>query len=109
METLSDADFVGTRLAKKRDVAVVFAADWCGFCRRFKRDIAPKLETLPVPLVWGDVSDESSPLWEAFDVKVVPTLVYFRDGAPVWRKNGRLGLGLSKETLDELVKAAQTA
>ncbi len=54
-----------------------------------------------------DISDMDSPLWERFDVEIVPTLVGFKDGKPLVRKNGIPGVGLSAQELDEVLREMQ--
>lgn len=104
---LTDADFDGARL-KRGTAAVVFVADWCGFCKRFLRDHAGLLASFPVPFLVADASDDDvSPLWDAFGFHVVPTIALFRDGELVWKKNGVLGIGVTKRDLDALRARAE--
>lgn len=104
---LTAADFDGERLTRAPGTAaVVFVADWCGFCRRFLRQRQADAASLPVPFLVADVSDEESPLWDTFRVKIVPTIVLFRDGAPVWRRDGVGGLGLTERDWTALKAAA---
>lgn len=110
MELLTSADFSDGRLAREpRTALVVFTADWCGYCRRFLRDAEPRASSLPVPFVAADVSEDDDPLWDAFRVRIVPSLILFKDGVPVWRKDGRAGLGLPASAMDEARKAAEAA
>jgi thioredoxin 1 len=92
MERLTAADFDGTTLARDGVLAVAFAADWCPYCRDFMAGF--EAATLPVPAAMGDVTDEESALWDDFELEVVPTLVLFRDGVAVWRRDGRRKVGL---------------
>ncbi len=57
-------------------------------------------------LPWAevDISDTDDPLWETFDVEVVPTVIVFKDGQPVFRRDGLLGRGLSRKALEETVE-----
>ncbi len=57
-------------------------------------------------LSWAEVniSDTEDPLWETFDIKVVPTVILFKDGQPVFRRDGVLGRGLSRKALEETVQ-----
>ncbi len=110
METITNGDFEDGRLAREpRTALVAFVADWCGFCRRFLRDAEPKSATLPVPFLAADVSEDADPLWDAFAVQVVPTIVLFKDGVPVWRKDGRAGIGLPRNAIEEARRAAESA
>jgi len=104
--TIDASAFRGTELARPGTWAVAFLADWCPFCRSF----APKFDALEgqgFDLAHGDVNSESSPLWHDFDIKVVPTVVVFRDGQPIFRANGRYLRGLSDRDLAAIVAAAR--
>ena len=50
-----------------------------------------------------DVSDYDNKLWEVFNIEVVPTIVLFKSGKPVWRKDGVLGRGLSEDVIKETI------
>lgn len=65
--------------------AVMFAADWCGFSRRFYQHFR-RLRTAWVV----DISDEDDPLWDALSIHVVPTVILFEDGVPTRRWEGIL-------------------
>ena len=69
-------------------VAVMFAADWCGFSRRFYPHFRRLQEGWVV-----DISDEDDPLWDTLDIHVVPTALLFVDGVPSRRWAGILGPG----------------
>jgi hypothetical protein len=90
-----DADaFKGDRLRRPGDWLVAFVADWCPFCREFVGRFASTDWGTHFQPLQGDVTDEESPLWETFHLEVVPTIVAFRDGVSVYRRDGRLGYGL---------------
>ncbi len=85
---------------------VLFAANWCGFCRRFLEQAA-SLRTSKdqiLSLINADDPDES--LWDEYSLTAVPTLVVFKDGKSVFRKDARLGGGLRlaelQQALDEI-------
>ncbi len=54
-----------------------------------------------------DISDMGDPLWERFDVEIVPTLVGFRDGEILVRKNGVPGVGLGAQELEDVLREMQ--
>ena len=91
MERLTASDFDRTRLSRDGTLAVAFSADWCPYCRAFMAEF--EAAELPVPKVMGDVTDEESVLWDDFKLNVVPTMVLFRDGEAVWRRDGRRKVG----------------
>lgn len=100
LERLGAAAFRSGKLRRSGTWAVAFVAEWCPFCRAF----APLFATLANEhsVALGDVTDLDNPVWEQFDIEVVPTVVVFRDGSPVLRRNGILGEGLSEKDLSEV-------
>jgi thioredoxin-like negative regulator of GroEL len=48
-----------------------------------------------------DLSDDNNPLWDAFSIEVVPTIIVFKDGKTEFRKDGVFGRGLSEKAIDE--------
>lgn len=66
-------------------VAVMFTADWCGYCHRF----LPLFKRLREGWV-VDVSDEEDPLWDVHRMEVVPTVLVLEGGVEVRRWQGRL-------------------
>lgn len=79
-------------LRDHHDVIAVFHATWCAFCRAFLAETAEAKFSAPVVLV--DVSDTESPLWDRYDVQVVPTVVRFERGREVARIEAPRGEGL---------------
>jgi hypothetical protein len=61
------------------------------------------LNAKAIPRASADLSSYDNPLWETFQINVVPTVIFFKDGRPLIRKDGTLGRGLSKKDLEELV------
>jgi len=91
-------------LRSSEKVFALFYASWCPFCRSF----------LPVFEVYtqkkGDneflrvkIDDEMNPLWEKYDVKVVPTVILFKGERKLKRLDGVLGRGLSEKQLKEFL------
>jgi thioredoxin 1 len=69
-------------------VMVDFWATWCGPCRM----LAPVVEKLAEErsdVTVGKVNvDEQQELASRYEVNVIPTLVFFRDGKPVGKTEG---------------------
>ena len=67
-------------LDSKEATVTLFWATWCPFCRRYK----PEFDKLAAKWPWRFAAvyldDESNPLWDDYNVEVVPTLALFRDG-----------------------------
>jgi thioredoxin 1 len=102
--TLSDATFDETVGGASTPVVVDFWAEWCGPCKM----IAPALEEiasehagrLQIAKLNVDENPESA---RRFDVMSIPTLLVFRDGAPVKRLVGAKGKGQLLQDLSEYI------
>ena len=102
--SLSPSDFDGTKLKRSGTVAALFTAYWCPFCREFAPVFKSAKEWNEVRKAIVDLSDQENPLWETFDVQVVPTIIAFRDGLVISRKDGMLGRGLPVDAMAEVMK-----
>ena len=105
METFTPDRFDGQVLRRPGRYAVVFTADWCPFCRSF----LPEFSSLAGPgfdVARVDLTDLSNPLWEQFEVEVVPTVIVFREGRITLRVDGVAGVGLGPRDVDRARAAA---
>ncbi len=93
--------FDGRRLLRPGVWAVAFLADWCPYCRQFAPDFA-RLAGPGRELAVADLSDDDGPLWERFEVEIVPSVIVFRDGEAVLRIDGRPMEGLRSEDLQRV-------
>lgn len=108
VRTLAPSVFEGTRLVSEPGaVAVCFHADWCGFCRRFLPLFEARAQGAPIPFLLADLSSKDDPRWDAFALRVVPTIILFKQGKPVWRADAPLGVGLFGRDIDRLLAAAK--
>jgi thioredoxin-like negative regulator of GroEL len=79
-------------------------ANWCGFCRRFYPEFETAMKNKAIEWALVDISDFDNPLWETFDVSVVPSVLVFKKGELVSRKDGVQGRGLSTKVIDEVIE-----
>jgi thioredoxin 1 len=108
MLSLKANDFSGARLLDARSILAVFYASWCPFCRSFLTVFESTMigKTDPQGAL-VDVSAENNPLWEIFKVDIVPTLIGFRDGVAIARKDGAAGVGLGISDLQDVLGKMQ--
>lgn len=108
IERIGAQAFDGQRLRRNGIWAIAFLADWCPFCRSFVPSFAA-LKGGDFGLAIADVTDDESPLWERFEIEVVPSVIVFRDGVPVFRADGRFMEGLGPNDLAAVRSAASTS
>ncbi len=79
--------------------AVLFHATWCPYCRSYRPIFERVIGGSGWAAVEAVVDDEDNPLWEDYALDVVPTVVFFEDGKPVGRLDGKRGVGLTEKQL----------
>lgn len=93
-----------------RPTVVMFTTSWCPFCRRFKpKFVECGAENPELRLAMVFIDDYENPLWDEYRVDVVPTLVVFDGGRPVFRRDGVLGAGLGDSDLRAVCEHARSA
>jgi len=100
---LGPSDFNGKRLKKSGTLVVLFAAEWCPFCRRFISIFNSVVSEKGLTSALADLTDLENPLWEEFGIDVVPTVMIFEEGELVYRRDGTLGRGLPDNAMDEVL------
>ena len=87
---------------------VMFYADWCPFCQRFKPIFESAITTKPArnsyKLYESKVNDDDNPLWDRFSISAVPTLIVFDKGKIISRRDAKMGIGLDESDLDSILK-----
>ncbi len=108
VDELPPGAFDGERLQGRAGlVAVCFHASWCGFCRSFLPTFAGAERGGGLAFAEADLTALDDPRWDTLRITVVPTLVLFRDGNPVWRRDAPLGVGLSARDVEEMAAFAR--
>jgi thioredoxin 1 len=95
-------------LSSKEKALVMFYADWCPFCQRFKpvfeSTITTKSTSNGYKFYGSKLNDDDNPLWDRFSISAVPTLIAFDKGKIISRRDAKMGIGLNKSDLDSLLK-----
>ena len=92
-------------LSSQEKALVMFYADWCPFCQKFK----PIFESTAISIssrhkfYESNINDDDNPLWEKFSINAVPTLIAFEKGKIASRRDANMGLGLNKSDLDSIL------
>lgn len=87
----------------------LFSAPWCKACKRAKPEVAQTLQQQSVPAIEVD-ADTMEDITEEHKVTKLPTVLVFKDGAPVGRASGPnagdlLAIVVSCGLLDKIEKS----
>jgi len=99
MEVDNEPTLHNILIANERVVAL-FYASWCPFCRMFLPVFHEAVQSLDYAFLLVQLDDLLNPLWETYDVRVVPTVLFFETAQVTRRLDGVLGVGLSRNQLE---------
>lgn len=99
-----DKDSIHVQMKARDATLVLFRADWCPYCRKFKPVFDGYEGKVKVRMAEAVINDDENPMWDEFNVMVVPSLVAFRSGKEIARRNGKPARGLSQEDLDSILE-----
>ena len=87
-------------------VVIDFFADWCGPCQTLLPTVHKLAEELKDEVTIKKVNvDTNRELSTAFNIRSIPTLVYFKNGKEVARHNGLLSEGMLRGHINQLKTA----
>ena len=97
-------------LSEGEKILIMFYADWCPFCQKFKpvfesaisKDL--KHSKSNYRMYGAKVDDDDNPLWDKFSINAIPTIIAFDNGRVVARRTAKMGIGLNKADLDFILK-----
>jgi len=99
-------------LSSKEKTLVMFYADWCPYCRKFKPifEASANSYTDDRPKFYqSNIDSDENPLWEKFSIIAVPTIIAFENGNIISRRDGKMGIGLGKFDLESILKETNSA
>lgn len=108
MEIIEDnEDFIPKIIESKGKYLVLFFADWCPYCTKFKPAFEKYEGKLSYKIVGAKVNEDENPLWDMFKIESIPTMIAFDNGEIVNRKDGSRGVGLTSADMESIVKELQ--
>ena len=103
MENILHEEFDSKVLKNGNKTIVLFYASWCPYCTNFK----PTFESFKIDNAnkFGALIDEDeNPLWDRFNIKLVPTVIVFENGKIIARRDAKNYVGLTKSDMDSIMK-----
>ncbi|HRD76991.1 MAG TPA: thioredoxin family protein [Hyphomicrobiaceae bacterium] len=99
--------------AAPRAELIMFDATWCGYCKKFKREVAPTYSSTRAggifPLRIIDIERETPDFSLKEKVRGTPTFVIVADGIEIARFSGYGGPDHFYETMDRIISAWEQA
>ncbi|MDE1845897.1 MAG: thioredoxin family protein [Candidatus Micrarchaeota archaeon] len=82
---------------------VLFDADWCQYCKRFRPTFESYEKRCSANFAHALLNEDSNPMWDKFKIEFIPTLIAFKDGEQVARADALSGQGLDETDLRKLL------
>jgi thioredoxin 1 len=91
-------------LSEGKRILVMFYADWCPFCQKFKRTFESFANSdKKIKFYSHMINDDDDPLWDRFSINTVPTLIAFDGDEIISRRDSKMGVGLNKTDIDSIL------
>ncbi len=89
-------------LTSGEKIVVMFYADWCPYCKRFKPIFESSISRHKK--IGITINEDENPMWDRFAISAVPTVIAFDGNRIVGRKDAKMGVGLEKQDIDSMLK-----
>jgi thiol-disulfide isomerase/thioredoxin len=92
-------------LRTRKKVIALFYASWCPFCVRFLPVFRKKAEQ--EGQYFAAVQDDRDTLGDPYSIKILPTVIFFENGAVSKRLDGISGIGLNERQFEDFVTSCR--
>jgi thioredoxin 2 len=104
---LNAAAFDATLAASETPVLVDFWAPWCGPCKAMAPGYEQAALAMESRVRFARLNtDEEQPIAQRYDIRGIPTMILFRDGAEVARHSGAMMAADIERWVDAQLEAA---
>ena len=103
MEHVLPEEFDSKVLNSSTKTIVLFYADWCPYCSNFKPTFE-EINSDKIQKKTALVNEDENPLWDRFNIQMVPTMIAFQNGKILARRDARGGIGLTRKDMESIVK-----
>ncbi len=103
-EVDNDNDLISFLKSCKR-ACVLFYSTGCPFCKSFLHifDKYSQIEETQNKFLQVKIDGDTNPLWEKYNIKVVPTVILFEGMNVLKRLDGTIGLGASEKQFKDFL------
>ena len=103
MEHVLPEEFDSKVLNSEKKTLVLFYADWCPYCTNFKLTFE-EMNSSNLQKKAALVNEDENPLWDRFNIQVIPTMISFQNGKILTRRDAKKGIGLTRTDMESLIK-----
>ena len=103
MEHVTPKEFDSKVLNNNQKTLVLFYASWCPYCSNFK-PIFEAANSNSAKKMAALVDEDENPLWDRFNIQVVPTIIAFENGKIITRRDAKKHVGLTEGDIDSIIK-----
>ncbi len=102
-----DGKTIDKAISSKNKTVILFWADWCPYCRKFKPIFDSYNAPEGVSFAESKINEDENPLWDRFAIEAVPTIIAFQNGKQLAKKTAQLYIGLTEADLKEFLGKIQ--
>ena len=103
MEHVFPEEFDSKVLNSEKKTLVLFYADWCPCCTNFKPTFE-EMNSSNLQKKAALVNEDENPLWDRFNIQVIPTMISFQNGKILTRRDAKKGIGLTRTDMESIIK-----
>ena len=103
MIEVTEVTFPEKVLGSLKTVATLFHTTYCPYVKQFWPIFEKYSQNSNNEYAIADITDDDNPLWDKYKVTEVPTIIAFKEGREIVRRNAVPGLGLTEEDMNGLL------
>ncbi len=103
MIEVTEVTFPEKVLGSLKTVVTLFHTTYCPYVKQFWPIFEKYSQNSNNEYAIADITDDDNPLWDKYKVTEVPTIIAFKEGREIVRRNAVPGLGLTEEDMNGLL------
>jgi len=103
MIEVTEITFPEKVLGSLKTVVTLFHTTYCPYVKQFRPIFEKYSQNSNNEYAIADITDDDNPLWDKYKVTEVPTIIAFKEGREIVRRNAVPGLGLTEEDMNGLL------